>query len=101
MEELDVLLGLSGHADANGPRISESVLTVLDTDIATWTIGKLREAHKYHEIHIVPANPTKPRPFDSDTCEALGINMDQLRQVHCKSFACSQSMASTDSLSHR
>lgn len=86
MEQLRFLLNLSGHNNENGPQPSKSVLAVLDTDIATWPIDRLREAHRKHHIHIVPANPFKSMDFDEGTFEALGINMDQPRQAHCKSF---------------
>jgi hypothetical protein len=79
---LDSLLVLSGHGDENGPRTSDSLLTVLDTDIATWSSAALRDAHSKHDIHIVPADPCSPLAFKASTCEALGINLHQSRQVH-------------------
>jgi hypothetical protein len=83
---LDSLLVLSGHSDENGPRTSGSLLTVLDTDIATWSIAALRDAHHKCDIHIVPADPHSPLAFTASSCEALGINLHQSRQVHGKQF---------------
>lgn len=91
MTELETLLELSGHNQVNGPGTSGSVFTVLDTDIATWPISKLRKVHADYDIHIVPADPSEPMAFDARTCEALGINMDQPREVHGKSFGCIES----------
>ena len=85
MKELDTLLHLSGHNREDGPQTSDSVLTVLDTDIATWSAAKLREVHSKHEIHIVPSEPVS-QPFTQETCVRLGINIDQPREVHGKSF---------------
>jgi ribosomal protein L13E len=83
MEELDALLELSGHNAADGPPLKYSVMTVLDTDIAAWPIDKLRKVHAEFNIHIVPSHP-RTTGFNARTCEALGINMDQSRQVHGK-----------------
>lgn len=85
MKKLDTLLDLSGHNHEDGPLPSNSVLTVLDTDIATWLPSKLREAHSKHEIHIVPSEPVS-WTFTQETCARLGINIDQPREVHGKSF---------------
>lgn len=87
MKLLDSLLASSGHGDANGPHKSDCLLTVLDTDIATWPVSKLRDTHRKQDIHIVPADPSKPMPFKASTCEALGINLHQSRQAHGKLFA--------------
>ena len=86
MEELDTLLDLSGHGREGGPPTPNSVLVVLDTDIATWSPSKIREVHSKHEIHIVPSKPTG-RTFTHRTCVSLGINMDHPLEVHGKSFA--------------
>jgi cellulose biosynthesis protein BcsQ len=83
MEELDALLELSGHNATDGPPLKYSVMTVLDTDIAAWPIDKLKKVHAEFNIHIVPSHP-KSGGFNARTCEALGINMDQTRQVHGK-----------------
>jgi hypothetical protein len=88
MVMLDTLIALSGHDGPNGPQNSDSVLTVLDTELATWPLTRLQDAHRKQDIHIVPANPSEPMAFDSSTCEALGINMHQTRQIHGKSFQC-------------
>jgi hypothetical protein len=85
MKELDALLHLSGHNCKDSPHTSDSVLTVLDTDIATWPTSKLREAHSKHKIHIVPLEPVS-QLFTQETCVRLGINIDQPREVHGKSF---------------
>jgi hypothetical protein len=87
---LDSLLVLSGHGDENGPWKSDCLLTVLDTDIATWPLTKLRDAHSTQDIHIVPADPSTPMAFKASTCEALGINLEQSRQVHGKLFGSTQ-----------
>ena len=88
MDMLDSLLALSGHDSPNGPQNSESVLTVLDTELATWPLTRLLDAHRRQDIHIVPANASQPIAFNSSTYEALGINMHQRRQIHGKSFHC-------------
>lgn len=87
IKQLDELLELSGHSNCeDGPRTSHSVMTVLDTDIATWPLSKLRETHKFADIHIVPAKDPSMNSCCATTCEDLGINMEQLREVHGKSF---------------
>lgn len=85
------LLELSGHTGQDGPPTSGSVLAVLDTDIEAWPVEKLREMHSKYDIHIVPKKPRRPMDFDIKTCQALGINIDQLREVHGKCFQFSQS----------
>jgi hypothetical protein len=84
MAMLDSLLDLSGHGDEKGPLESKSLLTVLDTDIAAWPVARLREVHRKQDIHIVPARPCTPVDFKASTCQALGINLHQSRQVHGK-----------------
>lgn len=86
MDLLDKLLEESGHGAQYGPFKSTTVLSVLDTDIATWPIAKLRDVHSKKDIHIVPADPSTPIAFKASTCEALGINLHQSRQVHGKLF---------------
>lgn len=82
MDMLDKLLDRSGHYLPPGPFRSNAVLSVLDTEIATWPITRLREIHSKKDIHIVPKDPSTPMAFTASTCEALGINLDQSRQVH-------------------
>ena len=88
IDMLDSLLALSGHDSPNDPQNSESVLTVLDTELATWPLTTLQDAHRRQDIHIVPANTSQPIAFNSSTCEALGINMHQRCQIHGKSLKC-------------
>jgi hypothetical protein len=84
MEELDTLLTLSEHNSAEGPRTSESVLRVLDTEIANWSLDQWQQAHAKHNIHIIPASPPEGMTFSATTCEKLGIDIHQTRQVHGK-----------------
>jgi hypothetical protein len=90
LKELHTLLDLSGHNREDGPRRSDSVLTVMDTDIATWPPSKLREAYSKHDIHIVPARPCDHgcihNNFNAHICAHLGINVHQSHEVHGKYF---------------
>jgi hypothetical protein len=43
---LDTLIALSGLDGPNGPQNSDSVLTVLDTELATWPLTRLQDAHR-------------------------------------------------------
>jgi hypothetical protein len=57
MEEFDTLLAISEPNSGEGPQTSESVLRVLDTEIANWSLVKWQDAHGKHDIHIIPASP--------------------------------------------
>ena len=85
MAQLDALLEISGHSSAKGPSLSgTSVLAVLDSDIMTWPVEKLKQMHSLYDIHIIPEQGTKGLDFDIKSCEWLGLNIDQMRQVHGK-----------------
>ena len=82
ISQLKTLLRISGHLSKTGPQSSESVRTVSEHDLNKWSTSRLKEVHRDHDIHIVPSLPVAPYGFDIETCRTMGLNTEQLRQVH-------------------
>ena len=80
-EEFAALLEQTGHNDDDGPRTTGSCISVLDTTVAAWTPSELAEMHRNHDIHIIPSAP-QDVGFSEDGCAELGIDVDQIRDVH-------------------
>lgn len=79
---------MSGHNDASGPYSAGCCLSVLDTEVASWTLEELLQKHRKHDLHIVPQDPLKPMEFNEETCQALGIDVYQPREVHGRDIFC-------------
>jgi hypothetical protein len=75
------LLNLSGHAGQE-PYQGSDYLCVTDTEVAGWDSNTLLQKHKHYNLHIIPENPEAPKSFSLETCQALGINVYQRRQLH-------------------
>lgn len=67
-----------------GPHESSDYLAVLMSDFNNWAAGTKLDMHRKYNLHIIPDEETTGKPFDVETCENLGINVHQWRDVHGK-----------------
>jgi hypothetical protein len=64
------------------PYQAKDCITILDTELDAMSDEELLELHRTHNIHIVPKAAVNGLSFDVKTCQAMGINVDIMRDVH-------------------
>ncbi|KAF8582109.1 hypothetical protein K439DRAFT_1618502 [Ramaria rubella] len=77
----------SGHNRDERPYKSHNCISVLDMTVASWSNEKLLKMHKDCNIHVIPSQPPAPQGFNRQTCEKIGMNVYQTRQVHENRFS--------------
>ncbi|KAF8577667.1 hypothetical protein K439DRAFT_1621910 [Ramaria rubella] len=82
LERFHDLLEASGHNRDERPYKSHNCISMLDTTVASWSNEKLLKTHKDCDIHVIPSQPSAPQGFNRQTCEKIGMNVYQTRQVH-------------------
>ena len=84
--EFQEQLKLTGHDKDTGPTISRCCQMLLDTEVMSWSIEQLQENFGTYDLHVVPNEPFTPKPLSEETCQSLGINIHQRREVHGKIY---------------
>jgi hypothetical protein len=84
LEIFRALLDLSGHKNESCPNRARCCLSVLDAEVASWSLETLLDKHKNYDLHIVPKDPCEPVGFTIETCKVLGLNVYQPMEVHSK-----------------
>ncbi|KAF8585367.1 hypothetical protein K439DRAFT_1616008 [Ramaria rubella] len=82
LEHFRDLLEASGNNRDERPYKSHNCISVIDTMVASWSNEKLLKMHKDCDIHVIPSQPPPLQGFNCQTCEKIGMNVYQTRQVH-------------------
>ncbi|KAF8581052.1 hypothetical protein K439DRAFT_1619362 [Ramaria rubella] len=80
------LLEASGYNRDEKPYKSHNCISVLDMMVASLSHENLLKMHKDCDIHVIPSQPPAPQGFNCQTCEKIGMNVYQTRQVHENRF---------------
>ncbi|KAF8572876.1 hypothetical protein K439DRAFT_1625468 [Ramaria rubella] len=85
MDEFHAMIHLSGHHREEGPFEALDYICVTEDEINSWDDKKLLQTHATHEIYVVPSDTShKEKEFSKETCQWLGMNVYQTREVHGK-----------------
>jgi len=71
----------AGHTHDSTPHLATSCLSVTEETMNSWSREEFEANHRNYDIHVIPTNPVV-KGFNVETCEDLGINVYQLREVH-------------------
>ncbi|KAF8577377.1 hypothetical protein K439DRAFT_1622133 [Ramaria rubella] len=83
MDEFHARIHISGHHREEGPFEALDYICVTEDEINSWDDKKLLQTHATHEIHVVPSDTShKEKEFSKETCQWLGMNVYQTREVH-------------------
>jgi hypothetical protein len=66
------------------PYQAKDCITVLDTQLDAMSDDDLLQLHQKHNIHVVPKVAPECLPFKVETCQAIGVNVDLMHEVHGK-----------------